>query len=140
MRYRRVLFSRGCWGHCPMVFLHPPPSAARSTVTVYYTCSASSRYIKPHCRVTRTDAPEDEGRCFIITYHKADRTVVVREPPKRNSGIMGGNFLSRMKVRNSPRLQLALRKIQDQSSNLIPLYQATGVVFVASGRGQGVCR
>ncbi|CAN0505668.1 unnamed protein product, partial [Laminaria digitata] len=50
--------------------------------------------------VIRNDTPEDEGRRFIVTYHKADRTVVVREPPKRNSGIMGGNFLSRMKVRD----------------------------------------
>lgn len=46
----------------------------------------------------RMGGPEDEGRRFIITYFKADRTVVVREPPKRNSGIIGGNFLSRMKV------------------------------------------
>lgn len=49
-------------------------------------------------RQNRTNVPEDEFRRFIITYYKADRTVVVREPPKRNSGIMGGNFLSRMKV------------------------------------------
>lgn len=47
---------------------------------------------------SRTGVPEDEGRRFIITYFKSDRTVVVREPPKRNSGIIGGNFLSRMKV------------------------------------------
>lgn len=46
----------------------------------------------------RSSAPEDENRVFIVTFYKADRTVVVREPPKRNSGIMGGNFLSRMKV------------------------------------------
>eukprot|EP00752_Nemacystus_decipiens_P006497 g5850.t1 len=49
----------------------------------------------------KTGVPEDDGRLFIITYFKADRTVVVREPPKRNSGIIGGNFLSRMKVRDS---------------------------------------
>ncbi|CAN0551448.1 unnamed protein product, partial [Ectocarpus sp. 12 AP-2014] len=49
----------------------------------------------------KTGVPEDEGRRFIITYFKADRTVVVREPPKRNSGIIGGNFLSRMKVHRS---------------------------------------
>lgn len=49
-------------------------------------------------RTSRTGLPEDDGRQFIITYFKADRTVVVREPPKRNSGIIGGNFLSRMKV------------------------------------------
>lgn len=48
--------------------------------------------------MSRTGVPEDEGRRFIITYFKSDRTVVVREPPKRNSGIIGGNFLSRMKV------------------------------------------
>lgn len=49
----------------------------------------------------RTNVPEDQNRSFIITFYKADRTVVVREPPKRNSGIVGGNFLSRMKVRDT---------------------------------------
>lgn len=55
----------------------------------------------PCVKFSRTGVPEDEGRRFIITYFKADRTVVVREPPKRNSGIIGGNFLSRMKVHRS---------------------------------------
>lgn len=53
---------------------------------------------RPNCLLNRSDLLEDEGRRFIITYYKSDRTVVVREPPKRNSGILGGNFLSRMKV------------------------------------------
>ncbi|CAM9971593.1 unnamed protein product, partial [Discosporangium mesarthrocarpum] len=48
----------------------------------------------------RSGVPEDDGRRFIVTYFKADRTLVVREPPQRNSGVMGGNFLSRMKVRD----------------------------------------
>ncbi|CAM9201006.1 unnamed protein product [Choristocarpus tenellus] len=47
-----------------------------------------------------SEAPEDMGRRFIMSYYKADRTLVVREPPQRNSGVTGGNFLSRMKVRD----------------------------------------
>lgn len=46
----------------------------------------------------RSDILEDEGREFIITYYKEDRTITVREPPRKNSGVVGGTFLSRMKV------------------------------------------
>ncbi len=68
------------------------PKTQATTISFSFLCRPS--WVPPN----RTGVPEDDGRYFIITYYKADRTVVVREPPKRNSGIIGGNFLSRMKV------------------------------------------
>lgn len=43
-----------------------------------------------------TDKPEDKGREFVLSYFFTDRTISIQEPPKRNSGIVGGTFLSRL--------------------------------------------
>jgi hypothetical protein len=45
-----------------------------------------------------TDAPEDQGRIFVIKYFLADDTVAVFEPPQKNSGIVGGKFLERGRI------------------------------------------
>jgi len=42
--------------------------------------------------------PEDVQRRFIIQVHLEDDTILIREPPIRNSGIKGGLFLARGKV------------------------------------------
>lgn len=47
---------------------------------------------------------EDEGRTFVITYYLADYSVSVYEPPLRNSGILGGQFLRRTKVKRADAL------------------------------------
>ena len=39
--------------------------------------------------------PEDEGREFVLQFFCTDNTLAIREPPQRNSGIVGGNFLKR---------------------------------------------
>ena len=46
-----------------------------------------------------TDAPEDQGRIFVIKYFMADDTVAAFEPPQKNSGIMGGKFIQRGRVK-----------------------------------------
>ena len=46
-----------------------------------------------------TDAPEDQGRIFVIKYFLADDTVAAFEPPQKNSGIMGGKFIQRGRVK-----------------------------------------
>lgn len=38
--------------------------------------------------------PENEIRKFILKYNLADGTIQINEPPIRNSGIIGGKFLS----------------------------------------------
>eukprot|EP00966_Prymnesium_polylepis_P111832 2587330-Prymnesium_polylepis.1 len=46
-----------------------------------------------------TDTPEDQGRIFVIKYYLSDDTVAVFEPPQKNSGIVGGKFLERCRVK-----------------------------------------
>jgi len=46
-----------------------------------------------------TDAPEDQGRIFVIKYFLADDTVAAFEPPQKNSGVMGGKFIQRGRVK-----------------------------------------
>ena len=46
-----------------------------------------------------TDKPIEVDRLFIIAYFLSDDTVLVFEPPQRNSGIIGGKFLERRKVK-----------------------------------------
>jgi len=47
-----------------------------------------------------TDDAVDKGRDFRITYYVDPKEVTVLEPPIRNSGVLGGLFLRRMKLRN----------------------------------------
>jgi hypothetical protein len=42
----------------------------------------------------------DEIRRFVLTYYLSDDTVSIFEPAVRNSGIVGGKFLQRGKIRN----------------------------------------
>jgi len=44
--------------------------------------------------------PEDELREFVVQYFHEDGSVAIREPPVRNSGVMGGTFLSRMRLKD----------------------------------------
>ncbi|XP_063811697.1 EF-hand domain-containing family member C2 isoform X1 [Pseudophryne corroboree] len=46
-----------------------------------------------------SDNPIDKERKFIISYFLSDDTIVVFEPPQRNSGILGGKFLERCRVK-----------------------------------------
>lgn len=44
--------------------------------------------------------PEDQERQFVVGFYLADDTVGIFEPPQRNTGIQGGKFLQRRKVKN----------------------------------------
>lgn len=46
-----------------------------------------------------TAQPEDVDRVFIIKYFLSDDTVSVYEPPQKNSGIVGGKFLERCRIK-----------------------------------------
>ena len=41
--------------------------------------------------------PTDVDRKFIISYYIRDFTLAVYEPPMRNSGVIGGQFLKRQR-------------------------------------------
>jgi hypothetical protein len=47
-----------------------------------------------------SDKPTDEGREFIICYFMNNNTLQVQEPPKKNTGVMGGKFLARKKYKH----------------------------------------
>jgi len=44
--------------------------------------------------------PDHEARRFIVTFYLNDDTVMVYEPTQRNSGIISGKFLEKMKYKN----------------------------------------
>jgi len=46
-----------------------------------------------------TVSPEDAGRVFVIKYFLADDTCSVFEPPQKNSGVIGGKFLERSRIK-----------------------------------------
>ena len=43
---------------------------------------------------------EDKGRRFVVQFFMEDDTIAIREPPIRNSGIIGGNFLRRQPMKH----------------------------------------
>eukprot|EP00756_Hemistasia_phaeocysticola_P015571 Hpha_TRINITY_DN15419_c0_g7::TRINITY_DN15419_c0_g7_i1::g.177425::m.177425 len=46
-----------------------------------------------------TDEPTDQIRRFVVTYYLDDDTCSIFEPAVRNSGILGGKFLQRQRVK-----------------------------------------
>ncbi|XP_053313439.1 EF-hand domain-containing family member C2 [Spea bombifrons] len=46
-----------------------------------------------------TNNPIDEDRKFIVSYFLCDDTISVFEPPQRNSGVLGGKFLERCRIK-----------------------------------------
>ncbi|EGB05247.1 hypothetical protein AURANDRAFT_66561 [Aureococcus anophagefferens] len=44
--------------------------------------------------------PEDRGRLFVLVYYSTEFALMIREPPRRNSGVVGGNFLAKMKLKH----------------------------------------
>ena len=46
-----------------------------------------------------TNRPIEIDRRFTISYFLSDDTILVFEPPQRNSGIIGGKFLERGRVK-----------------------------------------
>lgn len=48
-----------------------------------------------------SDKSNDMNRRFVFQYFMEDDTISIREPPARNSGVMGGNFLRRNTIKRS---------------------------------------
>eukprot|EP00804_Cyclotella_cryptica_P025317 CCRYP_012420-RA/>CCRYP_012420-RA protein AED:0.06 eAED:0.10 QI:4762/0.8/0.66/1/0.6/0.33/6/1549/641 len=48
-----------------------------------------------------SDKSDDTSRRFVIQFFMEDDTISIREPPVRNSGVMGGNFLRRHTIKRS---------------------------------------
>ncbi|XP_067948008.1 EF-hand domain-containing family member C2-like [Watersipora subatra] len=68
-----------------------------------------------------TTKPIDIDRRFIISYFLADDTLLVFEPPVRNSGMGGGKFLERQRVKkpNQPRYGIELSEYYQASDMFV---------------------
>ncbi|BFZ06219.1 hypothetical protein BsWGS_09258 [Bradybaena similaris] len=49
----------------------------------------------------------DQDRRFIVSYFLADDSILVFEPPVRNSGIAGGKFLERGRIKKPPEVKFS---------------------------------
>ena len=49
--------------------------------------------------VMDTDYSVDKARRFILSFYLSDDTIAVFEPPQRNSGVLGGKYLERGRVK-----------------------------------------
>nr|KAG5693048.1 hypothetical protein BaRGS_028808 [Batillaria attramentaria] len=56
-----------------------------------------------------TDKPIDKDRRFIISYFLSDDTILVFEPPVRNSGIIGGKFMERGRIKKPDQMPYSTR-------------------------------
>ncbi|XP_050405661.2 EF-hand domain-containing family member C2 [Patella vulgata] len=74
-----------------------------------------------------TTKPIDMERRFIISYFLCDDTILVFEPPVRNSGIIGGKFLERGRIKK-PGQPLYSTKLSDYFSAQ-DLYVGSSVDF-----------
>jgi len=67
---------------------------------IYKLQALAGKYLRFEAKLVSSRA-DDAHRKFVITYYLADDTIQVFEPPKRNSGIVGGKFLRRARMKNS---------------------------------------
>lgn len=52
---------------------------------------------------------------FIISYFLSDDTILVFEPPQRNSGILGGKFLERGRIKKTDGVNYFIAQVSDLS-------------------------
>jgi hypothetical protein len=90
----------------------PPPTAFGSDEDSLRSCVGSLRPSPPRAKLFDeeiklnyqasliSNLPEDLNRKFIIVYFVTDKTIQILEPPVKNSGFVGGVFLSRREVKS----------------------------------------
>ncbi|XP_038577317.1 EF-hand domain-containing family member C2 [Micropterus salmoides] len=61
-------------------------------------CGLESNVLNFRAKLVTTD-PVDKERVFIISFHLCDDSISVFEHPQRNSGVLGGKFLERGRVK-----------------------------------------
>eukprot|EP01061_Rhynchopus_euleeides_P037946 TRINITY_DN65265_c0_g1_i1.p1 TRINITY_DN65265_c0_g1~~TRINITY_DN65265_c0_g1_i1.p1 ORF type:complete len:582 (+),score=236.42 TRINITY_DN65265_c0_g1_i1:147-1748(+) len=83
--------SLGSWKN---LVLKPPKKNVKQYI------ENSGAMLKFRMKIDTAD-PANEVRRFVLTYYLADDTVSIFEPAQRNSGIIGGKFLQRRKVKHS---------------------------------------
>ncbi|XP_022246896.1 EF-hand domain-containing family member C2-like [Limulus polyphemus] len=84
-------------GNCLSLLPKPP----RKTFSLQIKQEGSGKEIdvlRFSCCLVTTD-PVDSGRRFILSYFLSDSTIQIYEPPVQNSGLAGGKFLERGRVK-----------------------------------------
>lgn len=58
---------------------------------------------------------------FIISYFLSDDTVLVFEPPQRNSGILGGKFLERGRIKKPDGVNYFIAQVSNISFDVFTI-------------------
>lgn len=85
-------------GNCKHMIPKPPPQRNFGKILKLAGQSTDSYEMRFGARMD-TDKPIDKTRKFIISYFLTDDTIQIYEPPVRNSGVIGGKFLERGRVK-----------------------------------------
>jgi len=75
----------------------------------------------------KTENPVDAGRKFTVFFFLSDDTIAVFEPPQRNSGVIGGKFLERGRIKKPG--QALFKSEMSQYYTATDLYVGAQVTF-----------
>jgi hypothetical protein len=75
----------------------------------------------------KTENPVDAGRKFTVFFFLSDDTIAVFEPPQRNSGVIGGKFLERGRIKK-PNQEL-FKSAMSEYYKAQDLYVGAEVIF-----------
>jgi hypothetical protein len=79
--------------NCLSLHPKPPPKDEVKLITLMHDV------LRFRARMITRNAV-DATRLFIVTFYLSDDTIQIYEPPVRNSGIIGGKYLQRVRVKN----------------------------------------
>ena len=68
-----------------------------------------------------TTRPIDMDRRFIVSYFLSDDTILVYEPPQRNSGIIGGKFIERRRIKKPDEVNYYTAQVRIEKSKSVLL-------------------
>ena len=69
-----------------------------------------------------TTRPIDMDRRFIVSYFLSDDTILVYEPPQRNSGIIGGKFIERRGIKKPDGVNYYTAQVKIETSKSVLLW------------------
>uniref|UniRef100_A0A673C7B2 EF-hand domain (C-terminal) containing 2 n=1 Tax=Sphaeramia orbicularis TaxID=375764 RepID=A0A673C7B2_9TELE len=82
---------------CQGLLLKPPQKDFRKFMEKD-RCGLESNVLTFCAKMVTTD-PVDKDRVFIVSFYLSDDSISVFEPPQRNTGVQGGSFLKRGRVK-----------------------------------------
>ncbi|KAJ8605157.1 hypothetical protein CTAYLR_000343 [Chrysophaeum taylorii] len=102
---------------------------------------ADNKVLRFECCLAGETTMYDNGRAFVINYYLGDDTIMVYEPPVRNSGFTGGVFLTRMRYKKHIPDQRSLQKrgmgsVLSRWLRPADFYEGAEVAFEAPATGR----